>query len=575
MTNIFETKLSTEDRNGLEDDIFGLPKERKYPLNDETRIRKAIQFFKYCPHKDRNELATNINKRLRETGLKIQVSEDNPFYKYANKELIETIVVEGYTSKLMSPRPIVDRSSIQEIEDNTCHIFDKRMCETRDHELAKDMVRINNELYSMYIDYIKYVNYNDGQITEVPYRIIHDMGTFAVLSLQRGDVELAEKACIVLNRLAGLGRTNKHHIFRESICIKYYIKFLYGTDCPDTRPLYKFIQDISNIDITRNKVNVWYGIGYEDEVLNILYNSGLEKYCTCLQEYFEECRKNKESELYIIEMDKNDNFKSIIFSPIEAFPFEAQVKLHEITNLFDSEKLRCLNYKNLSIKLTNTHLVRLNKLSRIANITVIHDKYGDELYCGNIENSIYLILSDTTENDQIVLIELTDNAISFFISDYYDKDNRIKLYRYKFIEKELNKNKSLTEGFTMDDDGNMKITISSKKSYMDEYSQNHKLLVENWKNKNYEGVKKNLAFVFALVNIIERDKKYKNRDPEVVKARAFAINDFKTYLKKLMEVEEDFDFVDYYKNSDYDKLIVNLPKQTIAGIKMLFKMLIK
>ena len=575
MRNVFETKLSTEDRNDLEDKMFGLPKERKYPLNDETRIRKAIQFFKYCPHKDRNELATNINKRLRETGLKIEVGEDNPFYKYANKELIESIVTENISSPSMNnPVIIVNRSSIQGIEDENCHMMDKRMCETRDNELAKDMVRINNNLYTMYIDYIKYVNYEGAQITEIPYRVIHDLGTLAVLSLQQRNIKLAENACIVLNRLAGLDRTNKHHIFREAICIKYFIKVLYGIDYSETRALYKLIQEISNIDITRNKVNVWYGVGYEDEILTILYNSGLEKHCTCLQEYFEECRRNKESELYIIDLDKNDAFRNIVFSPIETFPLTAQIKINEITNLFITEKLMHLNYKNLSTKLTNTQLVRLMNLRRLDNVTVIRDRYGDDLYCGNIKNEVYLILSDKTENEQIVLIELTDDVISHFISSY-DIDRPIKLYRFKFINKEINKNKSLTEGFAMDDDGNMKITISSKKSYMDEYSQNHKLLVENWKNKNYEGVKKNLAFVFALINIIERDKKYKERDPEIVKARAFATNDFKTYLKKLTDIEKNFDFVDYYKNSDYDKLIINLPKQTIAGIKMLFKMIVK
>ena len=106
---------------------------------------------------------------------------------------------------------------------------------------------------------------------------------------------------------------------------------------------------------------------------------------------------------------------------------------------------------------------------------------------------------------------------------------------------------------------------------MDEYSQNHKLLVENWKNKNYEGVKTNLAFAFTLIGVIERDKRFKEGDSNVIKARAFAMNDFKTYLKKLQSVEKDFDFTEYYTKNKFDKKIIDIPKSTIVGIKQLLK----
>ena len=84
-------------------------------------------------------------------------------------------------------------------------------------------------------------------------------------------------------------------------------------------------------------------------------------------------------------------------------------------------------------------------------------------------------------------------------------------------------------------------------------------------------MKKNLAYVFALITMIERSDEYKRREPMAVKARAFAINDFKTYLKLLQSVEPEFDFVEYYAASEYDKKIINIPKTTIIGIKKLMR----
>ena len=66
MNILYEEKLSTEDRNELENEEFGLPEDRKYPLNDEKRVLSAIQYFRYCKKSKRHELAKNINKRLKE-----------------------------------------------------------------------------------------------------------------------------------------------------------------------------------------------------------------------------------------------------------------------------------------------------------------------------------------------------------------------------------------------------------------------------------------------------------------------------------------------------------------------------
>jgi len=81
-----EAKLSTADRNALPNSAFGLPAERKYPLFLKTKeesmshIKNAIQFFHFCPEKDRKQLAKNIEKAAKEHD--IEITENSLVRKY-------------------------------------------------------------------------------------------------------------------------------------------------------------------------------------------------------------------------------------------------------------------------------------------------------------------------------------------------------------------------------------------------------------------------------------------------------------------------------------------------------------
>lgn len=72
---VTESKLSNNDRKRLQDSDFGLPEERKFPINDENHIRQAIKMFSYCPKKKQKELRKNINRKIEELGLDIDFSE--------------------------------------------------------------------------------------------------------------------------------------------------------------------------------------------------------------------------------------------------------------------------------------------------------------------------------------------------------------------------------------------------------------------------------------------------------------------------------------------------------------------
>ena len=85
MSFLMEEVLSTKDRNKLKKATFGLPEERKYPLNDARHVISAITYFNKCDPEDEKELAININKAIKKFHLDPTVSEKNRFSKYYKK----------------------------------------------------------------------------------------------------------------------------------------------------------------------------------------------------------------------------------------------------------------------------------------------------------------------------------------------------------------------------------------------------------------------------------------------------------------------------------------------------------
>lgn len=61
-----EAKLSSKERNKLDDEQFGIPSLRKYPLTDEKHVLQAVRFFNKAPEEHKPELARNIVKRAKE-----------------------------------------------------------------------------------------------------------------------------------------------------------------------------------------------------------------------------------------------------------------------------------------------------------------------------------------------------------------------------------------------------------------------------------------------------------------------------------------------------------------------------
>lgn len=78
-----EAKLSTKERNKLDDSEFGIPELRKYPLTDRTHVLLAIRYLKKAGEQYKPALAKRIFAKMKEYNIpESSIGEDNELRKY-------------------------------------------------------------------------------------------------------------------------------------------------------------------------------------------------------------------------------------------------------------------------------------------------------------------------------------------------------------------------------------------------------------------------------------------------------------------------------------------------------------
>ena len=67
-----------------EDKEFGIPEQKKFPLDSRKHVISAIKFFNYADPRYRKELASKIIRKIKEYGLEnsLTPNDNNKFYKY-------------------------------------------------------------------------------------------------------------------------------------------------------------------------------------------------------------------------------------------------------------------------------------------------------------------------------------------------------------------------------------------------------------------------------------------------------------------------------------------------------------
>lgn len=70
-------------RSELDDSIFGIPEDRRYPLDTEQHVKSAIRLFGHCEERKKKSLAKNIKKAADKYD--IEIPENTQVYKYLNE----------------------------------------------------------------------------------------------------------------------------------------------------------------------------------------------------------------------------------------------------------------------------------------------------------------------------------------------------------------------------------------------------------------------------------------------------------------------------------------------------------
>lgn len=148
--NLQEKALSSKERNKLDDSQFGIPEERKYPLNDEAHVRAAVKFFNKVEPKYEESLARRIIKRIKELNLDIQVGEDNKLSKYYKSPKKESMVLVNASS---NPIDLEKYKSEKELEDDL--EYGNLLKYFNESGSYKAPYFINDSLYKEYVDKLK------------------------------------------------------------------------------------------------------------------------------------------------------------------------------------------------------------------------------------------------------------------------------------------------------------------------------------------------------------------------------------------------------------------------------------
>lgn len=641
-------KLDSEHRKELKETDFGLPSERKYPLIDEAHVRKAIQYFKFCPPGKRSELANNINKKARKLGMKIKVSKSSPFIRYAARDILresfnddwfvnaerqslvdyyEDTDVDGILEELEAQTQMglsrmfinlftnVSIEALLEIEKSFIEILThdnpfaklKQQVRSKEHSINPYFI-INKTFKSIYELVLSFVNYNtdiDLKNTRLIESIFDDVTASARMALVEG-----KDSATVIQKLQPMLTIVDNYDCNHFIAVRNLLDlawecFLLQTEF--TSPMYPVEEYSCRVDsamevegyinavvsqILNKPHSVAHVIAIDKGFDLVLKQSGNMNMIN-MNNYLRTLKKEMESQLNIIYLNNDFQIRDAKSSMIN-FQLRDYYKDNNVVVSFlqfmdgalRKDNIRLYN-KNFTLCLDSKDLMSFIKLRKFEKLFVGQSSDKDPIYYGLLKHNLYLLAKDREDCCTLYLIELigekqyvnTDNFLC--LPENFDTSNVLKAIKITLQERECTQPEILTEGLFISKDGDIKFKLNPKKSYMDEYSENHKILIENFKAENYDGLKVNLAFHFALINHIERDLHFYDKNKfnklstnvrsDAEKARMFAMNDFKTYMRELLKKEPSFDFTKYYQEGDFGKTIVEFKNEEIQGIKRLFQ----
>lgn len=564
-------KLTSEQLKALPDSMFGLPKERKYPMPDKEHVIKAIQFFRYCPDKDKPELAKNINKKAKEYGLKVKVQTSSPFYKYADKDILKEglIVISEFHIGQLSPivgygAPPVEKPSFNTKPnmfpmDRLKKVWDSNKSIKEKNHLTVDLVKeailnnprcISSEAFR-HIQEVYELNYmlneNETSFKEITNEFIPN---FYNLQARVNDMD-----SILYNKIINNSNTMTPYELEETIL--------------SIRSSLVRSAAIAYISLHHDEIN-------DDKIRDIISKIGSrELYCDNSIE-----RQNISSG-YMKSVNFTDEQIEIVDSIIRicSLPYVLENIAY---SLFLKKGIEAFHSFNIGTLTFITDFISNSciegKLGYYIKDTV--DNYSSKFI--NIffrrDNDIYYILAFTNRYNKY-------EKYGFFVKVYDDNDeeynNNMLAYisgaKIKFniktfmvtsnikptVSLEYNNFTDTYRGLQIDSNGNISFLFGADRSWSEKVRFCETALKRNESNKDYDKLINNLCFLFALICDMRKkyieSKSFPSSGYDDITDAHHAINIgidiFRKYIYKIGKVKRKFVFPQYYYEIGYNSKI--------------------
>ena len=634
-------KLNAKERKSLPDSLYGLPEDRKYPMPDESHVRSAIRFFSSCPDGKKKELAKNINRRAKELNMKLLC--DGPFMRYISPDVKATkedhVCIITDASNIGTLSPIVggiDQSTVLRFDPTS---GENQKAKQKMLEVLKGKYDLgfsdddNLETMTESFGYIrsdipvdgldpKYsishtisanvlheisVNTLDEYIRDViREKELNDVKAYMTSSAPKGqqygiftyNIKMMQcnLATCIQKIIADASKDQKekvHEIVHMLFAVKdkhdliAHLAMIYRQDGE------LFLSILKNIDkFWRDKpinrlTGLSFGFSYPNGVhyhLDRIQKEKMiqgfpEKLIPPLTNYIH--RWTCQYDLYYIDGVYHNKMVPYMISP-----YEMQVYLSSLYRRNRIDGYWCSKEYDVSF------IIMGNSILRVLIANGENDKYLiGVLYAyierGEIGNDLHLDTSPSEKRDEYFNENSSD--LSKFASHILAwklccKDHYHNYYDFAtegiHFKPYLHKVTNFLRGIHLGSNGDIRFTLQDQLTF-DHYEQTHKILKEAAREKRYEAMKSNLAYIFTLIATIEslytsKEANYSKSDPkylEMVRLRALYMSDFKQYLRIVMQHEKNFDFMKYYENSKENKNVYTIKADDIKNAAKLFRMI--
>ena len=289
--------------------------------------------------------------------------------------------------------------------------------------------------------------------------------------------------------------------------------------------------------------------------------------------------QNKEKTRYALE-----NLFRILFS----IKYDDNLNLSMICSSFCNQLLRYANIDLVNNKNNNLVTPKDFDLAKSPKLFKVFEGKVSSYHPSVIKNRINALLNKDNEGYLATIFSLKEITNLIFESHELGRLHTMKstdsvinemLNDLKFL---ITPESILVEAkkfpLTVGRDG---VIIDLPINIEEQYQEAHKLLLDYKSHGEIDLIKHELARLWYLNLLIDR-KIRRRKDNESVKklrdTRARIMNDFKTYLKYVLQKEPKFDFAEYFDKSQYNDRKVFIDKDTLiysgAAIASIVKKLI-